>query len=172
MAEMSSSETLRRPALSSVPNADIWASWKQLWQRAGDVGASLGTSRDNGVAWQAGWQHLTEANMRLMQKLVAVSQHQASEIQRLVAEDYGELTRVRDGGATLPLPAQQIALAHKRFTRNVATMRSLADEMAECLFEAWETAASGWAREVATELPKDEPIHTPHPRAPAAKLAS
>jgi hypothetical protein len=162
------------PDVTSSQNmpADLWASWKTLWQRAGNGNIGFGESQGNALAWQEGWQHLTEANMRLLQGMVALSQHQVSLAQQLIAEDYGDLTRLRDGGALMPLPAQQIDLARKRFHRNLLAMRQVTDEMSQCLFDAAQTALGGWAAEVAADLPRSEPIRGVGARAPAAKAAA
>ena len=157
---------------AQTPPADLWASWKELWQRAGRGNYGFGQSPASALSWQEGWQHLTDANTRLMQGMVALSQHQVSLAQQLLAEDYGDLTRLRDGGAMMPLPAQQIDLAQRRFQRNLVAMRAVTDEMAQCLFDAAQTALGGWAAEVAAELPRREPIHAAGGRRQAAKAAA
>ena len=154
------------------PSSNLWANWKALWQRAGDGSFGFGDSQPNPLAWQEGWQHLTAANARLMEGMVALSQHQVSLAQQLLAEDYGDLTRLHDGGALLPLPAQQIALARKRFHRNLLAMRQMTDELSQCFFDAAQTAFGGWAADVAAELPEREPVHPANRRAPAAKAAA
>ncbi len=153
------------PQTTGQPNADIWASWKQLWQRASTIAPGYTPGKGNGLAWQEGWQHLAEANLRLVQGMAALSQHQVALAQHLVAEDYNDLTRLRDGGAAMPLPAQQVDLARRRFYRNLTAMRELSDEMSRYLFDAAETAYGGWAKAVAAELPRDEPIRQHAPRA-------
>lgn len=152
--------------------ADLWASWKALWQRAGGETVGFGGGAPDVRSWQEGWQRLTEANTRLLQGMTALSQHQVSLAQQLIAEDYGDLTRFRDGGALMPLPAQQIDLARRRFQRNLLAMRQVTDEMSQCFFDAAQTALGGWAAEVATDLPQSEPIRTPGTRAHVAKAAA
>ncbi len=157
---------------AQTPSGDFWTSWKTLWQRAGNGNVGFGEGSGNARAWQEGWQHLTEANMRLMQGIVTLSQHQVSLAQQLLAEDYGDLTRLRDGEALMPLPAQQIDLARRRFHRNLLAMRQVTDEMSQCFFDAAQTALGGWAAEVAADLPRSEPIRGAGTRAPAAKTAA
>jgi hypothetical protein len=132
------------------------------------LAAPAGTSQpaDMGVAWQ----RMNEANGRLVQGMISASQHQMGLMQQLMGDHYADLAELREAGTNALLPAQQIALAKRRYHRSVEAMRTISDEMFDCFFDTAASGLSGWAGAAATEADGKQTA-TPAPRSTPSKGA-
>ena len=81
------------------------------------------------------FRRIGEANVRLMQGMLSVWQHEVQLGQELMAESLPDPEAIGRMWASPGAGGADWAAAHARFDRTMAAMRKITDEFCECLFD-------------------------------------